>query len=353
MRVGFLHLDPSSGGIRRYSTMLAAAMHELPDVEVLERTATGETPVPARVLLREIVALRRADVTVLQYSRHHTWAPGRARLAQVVLVHLFLRRRTLVVLHDVSPSSVGPIESWSLRLHLLLAQAVVVHGAHERARLPRRPKGRRATIPHFMETRALPPRDEARRAFRLGASEPVLGVLGWVYPAKNHGAAVRALALLEPTARLWVMGAVGPGSEAYVDQLSHLAERLGVRDRVEVTGYLSEAELNVRLAAMDVALCPYLDAAASGSLATLLAAGKPVVASDLPAFREQARYAGGLLRLVSDTKPDHLSAAVRSALEARPTALGRAAVPDEVSIAAVARLYLELASGSRPAREAQ
>jgi glycosyltransferase involved in cell wall biosynthesis len=246
----------------------------------------------------------------------------------------------------VSPhSSVGRLERWSLSLNLILARVVVVHGAHERARLPRWPRRRRiATISHFMEARVLPARDDARRGFGLQSSELVLGILGWVYPQKNHAVALEALALLEPTARLWMIGAPVPDSAQYVEQLVRLANRLGVRGRVEVTGYLSDEELNARLAAVDVAICPHHDAAASGSLATLLAAGKPVVASDLPAFREQQPYAGDLLRIVPETTPGHLAAAVRS-IVGRPSALSDrvAASRREVTPAAVARRYVDVA----------
>ena len=248
-RIGFLHFGPSTGGIHRYSTTLAEAMRRYSDVEVIERTASGAGPLRPRSLLREVAALRGADAIVLQYSRHHAWATGRSRLVELALAHLILRFRTVVVLHDVSPpASVGRLERWSLSLNLLLARVVVVHGAHERARLPRWPRGRRiATISHFMEARVLPARDDARRAFGLEPSELVLGILGWVYAQKNHAVALEALALLEPTARLWMIGAVAPDSEPYADQLMRLANRLGVRGRVELTGYLSEEELNARL----------------------------------------------------------------------------------------------------------
>jgi glycosyltransferase involved in cell wall biosynthesis len=344
--IGFLHFGPSTGGIHRYSTTLAEAMRQSSDVEVIERTVRGAGPLHVRSLLREVAALRGADATVLQYSRHHAWATGRARLVELALAHVILRFRTVVVLHDLSPlTSVGRLERWCLSLNLLLAGVVVVHGAHERARLPGWPRRRRiATIPHFMEARMLPARDEARRAFGLEPSELVLGILGWVYAQKNHAVALEALALLEPSARLWMIGAMAPDSEPYAEELMRLADRLGVRGRVELTGYLSEEDLNARLAAVDVAICPHHDAAASGSLATLLAAGKPVVATDLPAFREQQRYAGGLLRVVPEPTAVHLAGAVKS-IVGRPAALSERleASRREIAPAAVARRYLDLA----------
>ncbi len=55
-------------------------------------------------------------------------------------------------------------------------------------------------------------------------------------------------------------------------------------DRVRITGYVDEDTLNQYLAATDVAVCPFREATASGSLSTWIAAGRPLVVSDLPLF---------------------------------------------------------------------
>jgi glycosyltransferase involved in cell wall biosynthesis len=322
-RIGFLHLGSAQGGINRYGRILAEAMRARGDVEVVERSAdaTNGGPRGLRGLVRAVAALSGTDATVVQYSRYRLWAPGPWRLVQLAVVHMLLRGRAVVVLHDVPkrPGDGGRAEERALRLNLLLAGAAVVHGREERDRLrTRRRRCRLVTMPHFIEPRALPARDDARRRMGVEPGETVLGMVGWIHPRKNHAAAVETLATLGQPARLWLIGAPTPGAERYVDELMATARRNGVEDRVEITGYLSDADLDVRLAAVDVALCPYLDASASGSLATLLAARRPVVASDLPAFREQHAQAGPLVRLVDPPSPARLAAAVRDALRAPP-----------------------------------
>jgi glycosyltransferase involved in cell wall biosynthesis len=348
-RIGFLHLGSPEGGINRYGRILAQAMGARDDVEVIERSAraTDGGPHGLRALARAVAALAPADATVVQYSRYRLWADGPWRLVQLALVHLTLRGRTIVVLHDVPsrPGDGGRAEEWALRLNLLLARAAVVHGVEERDRLAgRRHRCRLVTMPHFIEPRDLPDRDEARRRMGVAPDETVLGMLGWIHPRKNHAAAVEALAALGRPARLWLIGAPPTGADAYVAELMALARREGVEDSLEITGYLSDEDLDARLAALDVALCPYLDASASGSLATLLGARKPVVATDLPAFREPHAQAGRLVRLVAAPSPEHLAAAVRDALEEAPApGDGDAGGTQDFSPQAVAERYLDAA----------
>jgi glycosyltransferase involved in cell wall biosynthesis len=348
-RIGFLHLGSPEGGINRYGRILAEAMGSRDDVEVVERStrATDGGLRGLAALASAVVALARADATIVQYSRYRLWADGPWRVIQLALVHLALRRRAIVVLHDVPrrPGDGGRAEEWALRLNLLLARAAVVHGVEERARLSgRRHRCRLVTMPHFIESRALPDRDDARRRMGVAPDETILGMLGWIHPRKNHAAAVEALAVLGRPARLWLIGAAPTGGDAYVAELMAIAQRQGVEDRIEITGYVTDEDLDARLAALDVALCPYLDASASGSLATLLAARKPVVATDLPAFREQHAQAGRLVRLVRPPSPERLAAAVRDALEEPAAVRERGSDgPEDFSPQAVAGRYLDAA----------
>jgi glycosyltransferase involved in cell wall biosynthesis len=348
-RIGFLHLGHMEGGISRYGRILAAAMRSRDDVEVIERSAraTDGGLRGLRALGNAVAALAGADATLVQYSRYRLWADGPWRLVQLALVHLMLRGRAIVVLHDVPsrPGEGGRAEEWALKLNLLLARAAVVHGGEERGRLmTRRHRCRVVTMPHFIESRDLPDRVDARRRMGVAPDETVLGMLGWIHPRKNHAAAVATLPALGRRARLWLIGAPASGAEAYAAELVAIARRHDVEDRVEITGYVSDEDLNVRLAALDVALCPYLDASASGSLATLLAARKPVVASDLPAFREQHAQAGSLVRLVDAPSPERLAAAVRDTLDQPPAPReGDGAAPADFSPQAVAERYLDVA----------
>jgi glycosyltransferase involved in cell wall biosynthesis len=287
-------------------------------------------------------ALKRADVTIVPYGRYRLWAPGLSRLLQLLVVYLGLRRRTVTVLHDVyTPGSRRRMEWWALALTMALSGRVVVHGERERSLLSGLPGARRAlVIPHFVETRSLVLREQARDELSVDPSSRVLVMIGWIHPRKNYELALRALSLLETGVRLWLVGAVPGGDAAYLDRLLKLASELDVRERVLITGYVSEAELDLRLAAMDVGLCPYHDAAASGSLSTLLGARRPVVVSDIPLARELRRSAPRAILLTDSAQPQSLAAAIDAVLEHPPGAGAFEAILADRSPGATAQRYL-------------
>ncbi|GAA1911830.1 glycosyltransferase family 4 protein [Nocardioides marmoribigeumensis] len=132
-------------------------------------------------------------------------------------------------------------------------------------------------------------------------------------PRKGLAVALRAMSAVvpaHPTARLVV---AGPG---------HVE---GAADHVDVIGPVSEAEKARLLLSADVVLAPHLGGESFGIVvAEAMAAGAPVVASDLPAFRAllgDGRH--GLL--VPPGRSADLAAAVTGLLAdpARRTSLGR------------------------------
>ena len=357
LRIGFLHLGNPHEGISRYGRVLADAMRSLDDVEVIERTAQASDGRAAGLcsLIAAVAGLSGADATVVQYSRHWLWAKGPLRLLQLALVHTALRGRALVVMHDVvRRANVGRAEDWSIQLNLLMSRAVIVHGAHERERLSEWPRrGRVITVPHFIEPRTLPAREAARQQFQVERDEIVLGMVGWIHPRKNHAAAIETVVALGRPARLWIVGATPENVEHYAAELIALSRRIGVEDRVEITGYVSDEELDARLAAVDVALCPYNDASASGSMATLLGARRRIVATDLPAFRELQELVDGRLELVRQPTPACLAEAVHRILVGDSTVGGNTTEAIAAfSPEAVARKYIDAALASSRSRRA-
>ncbi len=72
----------------------------------------------------------------------------------------------------------------------------------------------------------------------------------------------------------------------YLGGLIERARIAGTADRIRVTGYLPENELEQYLAATDLAVCPFAEASASGSLSTWISVQSSVLASDLPLIAE-------------------------------------------------------------------
>jgi glycosyltransferase involved in cell wall biosynthesis len=142
---------------------------------------------------------------------------------------------------------------------------------------------------------------------------PVVGYAGHLYPWKGVETLLRALAEL-PEARGLVIG--GHPAESDLGTLQALAASLGVASRVTFTGLVPPAEVAGRLEAADVLVLPNRATAISSryssplKLFEYLAAGRPIVASDLPAFREVLRDGANAL-LVPPDDPAALAAAVR------------------------------------------
>src|SRR5690606_17353742 len=92
-------------------------------------------------------------------------------------------------------------------------------------------------------------------------------------------------------------------------------EEMGASDRVTVTGYLSEEDMETWMAATHLAALPFRDLSASGSLSSWIAAGKPVLASDLPGFHEYDRLVPGSVRFIDSLEPSALAACIVRTLE--------------------------------------
>ncbi len=122
------------------------------------------------------------------------------------------------------------------------------------------------------------PQDQMR--VELGvAGEPLLLSVGHLIERKGHHVAIEALAELvkhRPGARLVV---IGEGEERAA--LTALAARLGVRDKVRLTGSLPNTELLKWYSAADVLLLCSSREGWANVLLESMACGTPVVATDI------------------------------------------------------------------------
>ncbi|HEX2251867.1 MAG TPA: glycosyltransferase, partial [Thermoanaerobaculia bacterium] len=199
----------------------------------------------------------------------------------------------------------------------------------------------------------------ARAAFGLPADRPVLGSFGFQTPIKRTLAAVQALARRQLAGvHLLVVGQVAP----QVD-LAGEAKRLGVADRVTVTGFVDFERFEQGLAACDLAINLRYPTAGetSASLLRLLAAGRATVVSDFAQFADLPPEIAARVPL-GDEEVDALAATLAALLAdpRRLVTMGEAArehvrrehAPERAA-AAVAAACTELAElpspGDRPA----
>jgi glycosyltransferase involved in cell wall biosynthesis len=210
------------------------------------------------------------------------------------------------------------------------ADGYVTITAGLRAELERRygPRARIAVIPDGVR---LGPRatDAA-----TGISQGVVAYAGHLYPWKGVDVLLEALARV-PGTRGLIIG--GHAEEPDLARVKALAERLAIGDRVTFTGMVDPGAVAELLRQADVLALPNPASAISTrftsplKLFEYMAAGRPIVASDLPSIREilehevnallvtpgdAAALAGAIERLLAE--PALASRLARAALERAP-----------------------------------
>ena len=300
--------DPR-GGLAQVAERTAAAM-SLQGRAALYKADFSSPRIVA--IAREMSRLRKAaknyDVVVLQVSPHH-WARGSvlAGLLQAAWAHLALFRKTVAVMHDTPDRGLRLSSVYSRAIgliHWTLAKRIVYLSHAERFQAGLAGMGCDVqVVPLYIETRSVSPLPEStdRTGLRLA-------VVGFLDRNKDPLFALEVLKRVEG-ATLTFLG--GPLSEdaAIAADLRREIKRQGLEDRVTITGYLTEEELDVELGRIEIGLCLYRRASTSASVTTLLGARRPVVASRLKIFCEYAAIAPRAIRVV-DRDPAAIALAI-------------------------------------------
>jgi len=348
LRVGFLQVGRERSGLRRYGAILAAEAATRPDLEVIE-SDIGDRDASWSDLRAAAKRLRDTHVVHVQW-KVADWNPRLGGIPRLELVLRTMRRPVVFTLHDVyEPESrwqgTFSLEALGLRRLGRAASAIVVHSEEERGRLAARvPAGKVEVVPHFVETRpALPDRTRSRAALGVEGKR-VITLLGHVIKRRGHRLVIEAMRDLPDDVCALFVGAPLQGREYMVDQFREYAEKNGVAERVRFMGFISDDELEQVLAATDVSLCPYRSMSASGALATLISAGRPIVTSDLAQFAELEALAPGAFHSFAPYRAEALVPVILSALavatdEPDPHVQ---ALADRVSTARVVDRYAEL-----------
>jgi glycosyltransferase involved in cell wall biosynthesis len=153
------------------------------------------------------------------------------------------------------------------------------------------------------------PREVARRAFGFGHDEKIIGSIGRLAPQKGFEFAIRAMKQVVetyPKARL-VLAGVGP-LEA---ELRAEAKLQGVEKNVTFLGF--RREVPQLLAAFDIFVHPSLWEGLSISLMEAMAAGKPIVASEIWGNKEMI-VSGETGLLIPAGEPDAIAEALKQVL---------------------------------------
>jgi glycosyltransferase involved in cell wall biosynthesis len=202
----------------------------------------------------------------------------------------------------------------------------------------------------------LPQASEGEKARR-----PAIYYVGQLYPWKGAGLVIDVAARV-PEADVVIVGGQTNWTQDDPDivALGARARELGVAGRVELRGHVPYDRVPAALSAASVALLPLPDEPVARlftsplKLFDYMAAGVPIVASDLPALREVLHHERNAL-LARPGDPDDFAAAVRRLLGDPDLArrLGQQARADVqvYSWSARAANLLEFLGGDQPSRQ--
>jgi glycosyltransferase involved in cell wall biosynthesis len=157
----------------------------------------------------------------------------------------------------------------------------------------------------------------------LPSGEPEILYAGQLYPWKGVDVLVEAFARV-PRGRLVILG--GIEGEKDTARVRALVDRLGLQGRVDMPGLVPQARVAEALARATVVAVPFLHTAMTERHTSPLkafeamAAGRAIVASDLPSTREVLRH-GETAWLVPPGDPAALADGLRRLLEDRELAL--------------------------------
>ena len=128
-------------------------------------------------------------------------------------------------------------------------------------------------------------REEVRRELKIDLASRVIGIVGSVIPKKGQIYAVRAVPKIlagSPLTKLLLVGEIG--HQGYADDIRRTAAELGVADQIVWAG--ERDDVNRILAAVDVSVSPSLGEALGMTILESMAAGRPVVASNVGGIPE-------------------------------------------------------------------
>ncbi|WP_295839692.1 hypothetical protein [uncultured Microbacterium sp.] len=283
----------------------------------------------ARVTTPDALAALSPGTPVHAHVTDRLWGSSPEEATHHVLA-LASRHPLTVTLHDVPQLSDGernrPRRRAFYRAVIEASRGVTVNSAHERELLREEGvwDGPVGVVP--LPVDAVP-------ALAPAEHDDAVGVLGYFYPGKGHDEALTAAAEAG-IPRLTVLGRASEGHAADLVGFVQRAADLGVA--VEVTGWLDDAEMAVRVARVAVPVIAHRHVSASGSLASWIGWGRRPLAARNRYVDEMAALRPGTLTVLDD---QDLAPAIAAA-RLDPASTWHGADPVPFGRADAARAYL-------------
>lgn len=257
------------------------------------------------------------DIVHVQYLPMLRWPIP----VDVWFVRFCKRRGSKIVLtvHDLLPHDTADAHKEAFQKLYADVDAIICHSGHVKQRLETEfaiPANRISVIPHGPFFYDLPGSLHSPERTKSPTGDQV-SVLwqGIIFPYKGLDLLLESWKAVEAAdSSVWLTVA-GTGSSDLLDSVREQVQKLGLRHVTLHLRFISTEELVTLYRAADIVVYPYRAITTSGALATGLALGKTILASDLPVFRELLRdgdnavlvepnssgdLAAGLIRLAQD-----------------------------------------------------
>jgi glycosyltransferase involved in cell wall biosynthesis len=235
-------------------------------------------------------------------------------------VRFFQRRdiRVVLTVHDLLPHDTGERYKKVFLNVYRDVDAIICHSDHIAERIHLEfgvPCEKITTIPHgpFFYDLPTPRAHEIMRGFGLTEGRTLFLLQGILFPYKGVDLLLDAWRIVENETSDTCLVIAGTGSPELLEQLrlhilKHGLQRVNLQFR-----FISTEELVTLYRAADVVVYPYRAVTTSGALATGLALGKAIVASDLTVFRELLVNEESALLIDPNDKTQFASALLRLA----------------------------------------
>jgi glycosyltransferase involved in cell wall biosynthesis len=262
--------------------------------------------------------ISRPDVIHVQYLPMLKW-----RLPLDLWFLEFCRGRgskIVLTVHDLLPHDTGEAYKRTFDELYRIVDAIICHSDHVKARLEAEfsvPEGKISVIPHGPFFYDLPASglEKTLQSFELEPEKVLILWQGIIFPYKGIDLLLRSWQQVEANVDDACLVIAGTGAPELLDQIRGQVKDLDLK-RVKLHfRFISTEELVALYRASDVVVYPYRAITTSGALATGLALGKAIIASDLPVFRElltnsenaflvdpqnSVELAGALTKLIQD-----------------------------------------------------
>jgi len=199
--------------------------------------------------------------------------------------------KIVLTVHDLLPHDTADTYVETFRDLYSMVDGIICHSDHIKTRLAAEfsvAPEKISVIPHGPFFYDLPELD-SNKALQGVASEPGQVVVLWqgiIFPYKGIDLLLNAWQKVEAVSEDACLVIAGTGTPELLEQIRAQVERLGLKLVNLHLRFITTQELVALYRAADVVVYPYRAITTSGALATGLALGKAIVASDLPVFRE-------------------------------------------------------------------